>query len=224
MDRGAWQATVHRVTKSHTRLSDCTRTHWSTLLGSHLPTVPFERPDSQREGCWGDTGSSGKGSHPVGFRQFFPPKCLDILVHPASEFCQIMMREVRRKKDFMVLLRVRRQTTELAGKKRVKREWAGRGEKAEEASGGSSHGGRCLQWVKPGLISWVAGTRNGHHGMQISHGPDTILQAGLSEKLEPSLRDYVVLERGLWSKALSLSLNLFFIDPSGVRLPWWLRQ
>ena len=155
---------------------------------------------------------------------FFPPKCLDILVHPASGFCQIIMREVRRKKDFMVFLRVRRQTTELAGRKRVKREWAGRGEKAEEASGGSSHGGRCLQWVKPGLISWVAGTRNGHHGMQISHGPDTILQAGLSEKLDPSLRDYVVLERGLWSKARSLSLNLFFIDPSGVRLPWWPRR
>ena len=57
---------------------------------------------------------------------FFPPKCLDILVHPASGFCQIIMREVRRKKDFMVFLRVRRQTTELAGRKRVKREWAGK--------------------------------------------------------------------------------------------------
>lgn len=50
---------------------------------------------------------------------FFPPKCLDILVHPASGFCQMIMREVRRKKDSMVFLRVRRQTTELAGRKRV---------------------------------------------------------------------------------------------------------
>ena len=36
MDRGAWWATVHRVTKSKTRLSDCTHTY--THTGSQRPT------------------------------------------------------------------------------------------------------------------------------------------------------------------------------------------
>ena len=31
MDRGAWQATVHRVTKSRTRLSDFTSGSWPLL-------------------------------------------------------------------------------------------------------------------------------------------------------------------------------------------------
>ena len=66
---------------------------------------------------------------------FSPPKCLDILVHPASGFCRMIMREVRRKKDFMVFLGVRRQTTELAGRKSG--EWAGGVEKVEEASDGT---------------------------------------------------------------------------------------
>lgn len=51
--------------------------------------------------------------------------------------------------------------------------------------------------------------RNGHPGVRVSHGLATIPQTGFSENLEPSLVDYVVLERGLQSKALSLGLNLF---------------
>ena len=35
MDRGAWQAAVHRVTKSRTRLNDITRTHTCNLTSKH---------------------------------------------------------------------------------------------------------------------------------------------------------------------------------------------
>ena len=38
MDRGAWWATVHRVAKSRTRLSDWTELNWN--LDSHMGTVP----------------------------------------------------------------------------------------------------------------------------------------------------------------------------------------
>ena len=38
MDRGAWRATVHRVTKSRTRLSDFTSLHFHSPVG--LPYKP----------------------------------------------------------------------------------------------------------------------------------------------------------------------------------------
>ena len=60
MDRGAWQATVHEVTKSQTRLSDFTFTHWRRKW---QPTPVFLPGESQGwwslVGChlWGHTKS-----------------------------------------------------------------------------------------------------------------------------------------------------------------------
>ena len=49
MDRGAWWAAVHRVTKSQTRLSDFTLTHWRRKW---QPTPVFLPGESQGRGAW----------------------------------------------------------------------------------------------------------------------------------------------------------------------------
>ena len=60
MDRGAWKAAVHGVTKSRTRLSDFTFTHWRRKW---QPTPVFLPGESQGQrslvGCrlWGCTES-----------------------------------------------------------------------------------------------------------------------------------------------------------------------
>ena len=43
MDRGAWRATVHGITKSQTRLSDFPRKMWKALLEAavHLSKLGF---------------------------------------------------------------------------------------------------------------------------------------------------------------------------------------
>ena len=54
MDRGAWQALVHGVTKSQTRLS----THARTALGQRAIRLPLQRGRSPQgtPGCgWGET-------------------------------------------------------------------------------------------------------------------------------------------------------------------------
>ena len=64
MDRGAWQATVHEVTKSRTQLSDFTFTHWRRKW---QPTPVFLPGESQGRwsmvGChlWGRTESDTTG-------------------------------------------------------------------------------------------------------------------------------------------------------------------
>ena len=58
MNGGAWQAAVHRIAKSRTRLSDFTFTHWRRIW---QPTPGFLPGESQRQrslvGCrlWGRT-------------------------------------------------------------------------------------------------------------------------------------------------------------------------
>ena len=52
MDRGAWQATVHWVTKSWTQLSVCAHTHTHT----HRRSIPYRIPviDTDGRGRAGD--------------------------------------------------------------------------------------------------------------------------------------------------------------------------
>ena len=65
MDGGAWQATVHGVTKSRTRLSDFTFTFHSHLLekemASHSSVLALRIPGTGEPG-----GLPSMGSHRVG--------------------------------------------------------------------------------------------------------------------------------------------------------------
>ena len=49
MDRGAWQATVHGVAQSWTRLNDLARTHTASYLVAVLPRMK-EGGDSPQKG------------------------------------------------------------------------------------------------------------------------------------------------------------------------------
>ena len=48
MDRGAWQATVHGVTKSQTRLSNYTA---AAAAGTIKPCIPHEGAEAQKDGA-----------------------------------------------------------------------------------------------------------------------------------------------------------------------------
>ena len=65
MDRGAWRATVHRVTKSRTRLSDFTFTfHFPALekeMATHSTILAWRIPGTEEPG-----GLPSMGSHRVG--------------------------------------------------------------------------------------------------------------------------------------------------------------
>ena len=65
MDRGAWQATVHRVAKSQTRLSGFTFTfHFHTLekeMAVHSSVLAWRIPGTREPG-----GLPSMGSHRVG--------------------------------------------------------------------------------------------------------------------------------------------------------------
>ena len=57
MDRGAWQATVHGVTKSWTRMSIQTHTHTHTQYVAHIQTLDntqWGNSYSRLESCWTD--------------------------------------------------------------------------------------------------------------------------------------------------------------------------
>ena len=74
MDRGAWWATVRRVTKSRTRLSD-----WAHIL-SEESALPGERDHKNQcfiEGHFGDTGISVS----IFLMQNYRKKCLDIVIY-----------------------------------------------------------------------------------------------------------------------------------------------
>ena len=45
MDREAWRAAIHGVTKSRTQLSDWTELNWTPILITHLPATFPSRPD-----------------------------------------------------------------------------------------------------------------------------------------------------------------------------------
>ena len=55
MDRGAWQATVHRLTQSRTRLSACTRVHAHARTHTHTHTLFIDEDTViEREGLKND--------------------------------------------------------------------------------------------------------------------------------------------------------------------------
>ena len=55
MDKGAWRATVHRVVKSRTRLSDFTHTHTYTSLKALSPSTVTLEVKALTYKYWGDT-------------------------------------------------------------------------------------------------------------------------------------------------------------------------
>ena len=55
MDKGAWQATVHRVAKSQTWLNDFTHTHTYTFLKALSPSTVTLEVKALTYKYWGDT-------------------------------------------------------------------------------------------------------------------------------------------------------------------------
>ena len=60
MDRGTWQATVHGVAKSQTRLSDF---HFASLVAQLVKNLPAMQETWVRSLCWEDPLEKGKATH-----------------------------------------------------------------------------------------------------------------------------------------------------------------
>ena len=60
MDRGTWQATVHGVAKSQTRLSDF---HFASLVAQLVKNLPAMQETWVRSLCWEDPLEKGMATH-----------------------------------------------------------------------------------------------------------------------------------------------------------------